>query len=268
VVIAGCFALAAVAVTVTLRWALVRVDSLGRVRPFPAIAVGVPAVAALAFTVPLVQHARLESRLATAAGVLAGVAVAVHCQTVEAAWLDAHPERGYVEVGPDGLPAHETVITYDTCNDLGSWLGSDKTDPSDAQVVAVHVLAHESMHMSGLLVESRAECAAMQRDAQLALLLGATGQQAHRLARHYWLVQYPTMPADYRDSGCGPAGALDEHLTDSPWTALGTSDGSAPVANAPMAQLRHCLSDNGSPSSDCGATSVVVEDNLATTPVA
>ena len=267
-VIAGCIALAAVAVTVTLRWALMRVDSLGRVRPFPAIAVGVPAVAALAFSIPLVQHARLEARLGSAAAVLAGVKVAVHCQTVEAAWLDAHPERGYVEVGPDGLPAHETVITYDTCNDLASWLGSDKVEPSDAQVVAVHVLAHESMHMGGLLVESRAECAAMQRDAQLAMLLGATEPQAHRLARHYWLVQYPMMPADYRDSGCGPMGPLDEHLTDSPWTALGTSDGSAPVANAPMAQLRHCLSDNGSPSSDCGATSVVVEDNLATTPVA
>jgi hypothetical protein len=268
VVIVGCIALAAVAATVTLRWALLRVDALGRMRPFPALSVGVPAIAALAFAVPLVQHARLEARLATAATVLAGVKVAVHCQTVEAAWLDAHPERGYVEVGPDGLPAHETVITYDTCNDLASWMGSDKTDPSDAQVVAVHVLAHESMHMSGVLMEFRAECAAMQRDARLAMLLGATGPQAHRLARHYWLVEYPTMPADYRDNGCGPQGALDEHLTDSPWTALGSSEGS-PVANAPMAQLRHCLSDTGSPSSDCGAAHpAVVEDHLATTPVA
>ena len=142
------------------------------------------------------------------------------------------------------------------------------TDPSDSQVVAVHVLAHESMHMSGVLMEFRAECAAMQRDARLAMLLGATAPQAHRLARHYWLVEYPTMPADYRDNGCGPQGALDEHLTDSPWTALGSSEGS-PVANAPMAQLRHCLSDTGSPSSDCGAAHpAVVEDHLATTPVA
>jgi hypothetical protein len=237
VVTVGCIALAAVSAVVTLRWLLVRVDAFGRVRSFPRVAAGIPALGAMLCLVPMVGHLRLEAALAKAAGILAGVQVSVRCETVDQAWIDVHPERGYVSVAEDGRPEHHAVITYDTCNDLADWLGSDKQNPSDAQVLAVHVLTHEAMHMSGILDEALAECAAVQRDTRAAGLLGASPAQARRLARHYWLVDYHQLPDTYRDLRCGADGALDEHLSDSPWAIPGPT-GDAPAANAPTAQLR------------------------------
>lgn len=213
-----CIGLGGVALVVALRWALVRVDALGRPHPFPVIAFGVPTVGAVLCAVPVIQHARLESLLGAAAGALVGAPVSVRCETVGQAWLDAHPERGYVPIGADGVPERRAVITHDTCNDLAGWIDSDKESPDEAQVVAVHVLTHEAMHMLGLTDESRAECAAVQRDARTAQLLGATREQGLALARRYLSAVYPRMPDAYRTGGCVAGGSLDEHLEDSPWT--------------------------------------------------
>jgi hypothetical protein len=206
-----------VALVVTLRWAVARVDGLGRPRQFPAFAVGLPAVAAVLCAVPLVRHAQLESRLADVAGELVGREVSVRCETVGEAWLEAHPERGYVRFGADGVPERHAVITYDTCQDLASWVRSDHGSPSEDQVIAVHVLSHEAMHMKGLTNEALAECAALQRDHRTAVLLGATDDEARSLARRYLLTVYPTMPAEYRSGECRAGGEMDEHLEDPPW---------------------------------------------------
>lgn len=216
--LAVCIGLGGVALAVSLRWALVRVDALGRPHPFPFLAFGLPTVGAVLCAVPVVQHARLESQLGAAAGALVGASVGVRCETVGQAWLDAHPERGYVQIGKDGAPEHLAVITHDTCNDLSAWIGSDKRSPDEAQVVSVHVLAHEAMHMKGITDEAAAECAAVQRDARLAQLLGATREQGLALARRYFSAVYPRMPDAYRTGGCAAGGSLDEHLEDSPWT--------------------------------------------------
>ncbi len=213
-----CLALGVTALTVTLRWSVARVDAVGRVRPFPMISVAVPAAAALLCAVPLIRHARLEAQLADVAGRLAGREVDVRCETAGEAWLQAHPERGYVEFGPDGVPRPETVITYDTCRALGAWVDSDHSTATDEQVVAVHVLTHESMHMSGIAEEAATECAALQRDHRTAMLLGADDAAARDLVRRYLTDVYPTMPDAYRSGQCRPGGALDEHLETSPWT--------------------------------------------------
>jgi hypothetical protein len=71
--------------------------------------------------------------------------------------------------------------------------------------------------MTGETDEARTECQAMQRDAAAARLLGADAAQARRLARSYWLVEYPRMPDGYRNSECAPDGPWDEHLPDAPW---------------------------------------------------
>ena len=109
-----------------------------------------------------------------------------------------------------------TLIKYDPCADLRSWLASNKTSPRADQIVAVHVLTHETMHMIGLTNEAQAECAAMQRDAAMAEALGATPVQAQALAHRYWLEVYPRMPDGYT-GGCGPDSAWDEHLALAPW---------------------------------------------------
>ena len=205
------------AVVVTLRWGVTRVDVLGRPRPFPILSVVVAAFKNHVCAVPLIRHAQLEGRLADVAGELAGAEVTVRCETVGEAWVQAHPERGYVMFGADGVPERHAVITYDTCQDLQSWVLSDHRNATEDQIVAVHVLSHEAMHMKGITDEARAECAALQRDHRTARLFGATDDEARDLVRRYLLAVYPRLPEDYRSGQCAAGGAMDEHLEDSPW---------------------------------------------------
>jgi hypothetical protein len=83
--------------------------------------------------------------------------------------------------------------------------------------MAVHVLTHEAIHMSGVADEAVTECLAMQHDARAARLLGAPAEYARRLSRRYWTSIYPRMPAEYRSQECGPNGRLDAHIATSPW---------------------------------------------------
>lgn len=200
----------------SIRWVLTRVDVLGRVAPFPKISVGLCLAVAIGCAVPLIVHARLEGTLERAASRIAGGPVGVHCQTSGEAWTDLGAELGYVKWGPGGVPERKTLIKYDVCGDLRSWLSSDKNNPREDQVVAVHVLTHETMHMVGLTDESKTECAAVQRDAAMAQALGATPAHAQALAHRYWIEVYPRMPDAYT-GGCGPGSAGDEQLAVAPW---------------------------------------------------
>lgn len=213
--LAGLFALGALGVV--LRWLVHPFDSLGRRSRFPALLAVLLVVPAIGAAVPGALRWREERRLESAAGQLVGAPVDVECQTLGGAFVDAGSELGWVAWGPDGVPEHKTLIKYQPCADLRDYLGSDKSHPSLDQVIAVHVLTHEAMHMKGIKNEARAECAAVQRDAQLARLLGADPFEAPRLAQTYWQSVYPRMPQAYVSSECGPGRALDEHRGDAPW---------------------------------------------------
>ena len=201
------------------RWAARRVDELGRPRDFPLWSVSLLAVLALASAVPGVRRHTEERRLSSVAGVLVGQRVAVHCQSFGQALTDVGAELGWVRWGPDGVPERQTLIKRDPCADLRHYYGGDQHHPSRAEVVAVHVLTHEAMHMRGELGEAVAECQAVQRDEQTAALLGATPREARMLARVYWATVYPDLPDDYRTADCGPGGRLDEELDTAPWVS-------------------------------------------------
>jgi hypothetical protein len=209
------------AAAVAVRWWGRRRDSLGRARPFPFVSVIVLAVAGGAVLVPVVRHARLEGELSRAASRLVGVSVQVHCQTVGEEMVATDQHLGFVRWGPDGRPELRTTIMREPCRALAGYLSSDHRQPSEDEVQAVHVLGHESRHMAGTMDEARAECQAMQRDALAARLLGADPAQARRLARYYWLVDYPRMPQEYRSCECAAGGSWDEHLPDAPWATPG-----------------------------------------------
>jgi hypothetical protein len=213
----ACFGLFAWAAAVAGYWYLRRVDALGRRRSFPWPAVTLLVALAVAAAVPGMLRAAEERRLSAAASVLAGAHVAVHCQTFGAAFVDPGPELGWVRFGPDGVPQHQTLIKRDACRDLAAYLRSGKHHPSLAQVVAVHVLDHESMHMAGITAEAAAECAAVQRDARTAGLLGASPADALALARAYWRAVYPRLPDEYRSPACAPGAQFDERLANPPW---------------------------------------------------
>jgi hypothetical protein len=212
------------AVVVLGRWAVHRIDALGRSRSFPLIGTALPLLVALAAGVPVVRHAQLESRLGSVAGTLAGHPVEVRCETLTQAWFDAHPELGYVRFDADGQPEPLATITVDACGDLADWIGSDRRHPTLPQVVAVHVLTHEAMHLAGEVDEARTECAAVQRDARTAMLLHATPDQARALAVTYWLQVYPEVSPGYRSAECGPGGGWDEGKDDAPWLDVKSSE--------------------------------------------
>jgi hypothetical protein len=205
------------AIVVATRWWLSRVDSLGRAKSFPVFSVAILVVLGAGLLVPGVRHHQLEDRLAAAAGILVGNPVEVHCQTAGQEFVDVTSELGYVRYGPDGVPERATLIKHAQCTDLSRYLRSHGDHPDDGQVVAVHVLTHEAMHMAGITDEARAECLAMQRDAKTARLLGASPQQAAKLARRYWREFYPRMNDDYRSAECRPGGQLDQASPDAPW---------------------------------------------------
>lgn len=208
------------AVALSLRWYVGgRRDSLGRSIPFPTISVALLSVLACVAAYPAIARHREESRLARAASTIAGVKVTVVCQTLSGALVDAGAEAGFVRWQADGTPEHIAHIKWDQCKDLRHYLRSGKRHPSTAELIAVHVLTHEAVHTSGVKDEARTECKAVQRDGQMARLLGASDAGAQALAWGYWKTIYPNMPDDYRDGGCGPGGTLDEALPTSPWLA-------------------------------------------------
>jgi hypothetical protein len=202
---------------VTIRWMSARIDAIGRPRPFPFIAVGLLVVFGCAALTPFALRFRLERRLAAAASEFAGTRVEVRCQTFGGAFLDVGADLGYVIFGSDGRPERWTLIKREQCRELSGYLSSDKLSPTRSQIVAVHVLSHESVHMSGMRNEAQTECLAMQRDAEMAQLLGASPRAAGALAVAYWRDVYPGMPAAYRSEECGPGLALDGGRPDAPW---------------------------------------------------
>lgn len=211
-------ALLAGALALVVRWLMRPRDSLGRERAFPLISVLVLTVLGGGLLVPVVRHHRLEGRLTQVATTLVGAPSVVHCQTAGRELMDLGSELGYVRWGPDGVPEHETLIKRAPCNHLAAYLRGDHAHPTLDEIVAVHVLSHESRHMAGTTSEAVTECQAMQRDAWTAALLGATPVEARNLARSYWLIVYPEMPDDYSTGLCASGQPLDEHLTEAPWS--------------------------------------------------
>ena len=207
-----------VAIVLVVRWRVSRPDSLGRQRGFPTIAVPLLLVVAAATGWVTYSHHQLEQRLSTVASDLVGNPVSVHCQSFGEAFVDAGAEAGYVLFDAQGTPEPKTVIKRDTCNALRAFDSSSGQAPPSDQMVAVHVLTHESMHMRGERTESTAECQAMQRDAATARLLGANEADAAQLARRYWIEIYPKMPTDYQSAECAKGRNLDESLPDAPWS--------------------------------------------------
>jgi hypothetical protein len=160
---------------------------------------------------------RLEDRLAGVASTLAMRHVEVECQGTAASLVDIGVELGTVEFSADGGPAGHTDLTHGVCGHLASYLGGDQARPSDDEVIAVHVLAHESYHLFGIEDEARTECMSVQNTARAAELLGATPTQAQALAERYWTDFYSGLPDDYRSTECRDGGGLDRHPASSNW---------------------------------------------------
>lgn len=190
-------------------WVVRRAARLIRPRGTVRTAAILLVVAALSFAWALaleVRHQWTQARATAVVRDLTGNPDArAACQRYTPELLDLSQNAGSVSSEKPDV-AH---LRRGTCHDLFSWLISDKVDPTPEQVVAVHIVVHEAIHVTGEYGEAITECTAMQRDAGAAELLGAEPSHAHALAETYNEQYFPHMRADYRSPDCVENGALD-----------------------------------------------------------
>jgi hypothetical protein len=155
-----------------------------------------------------------DGHLAHVVAVLAGIGADVRCWST-ADWRRQataglrQPWRAYT-VGTPLLtvnlsPALCAELTRLTKRRLPVW----RDEFPDALALAVGALAHESMHVSGIRDEAKAECEGMQTIAKAAVLLGRPLAEARYLAVLYARHWYPWWPPRYRSPECRNGGRLD-----------------------------------------------------------
>jgi hypothetical protein len=178
------------------------------------IAVAALAVLAVGFLEFRAQSA--EARYGKAVSAVAKRDVAVRCQGVFGHLIDIGNELGTVWFNAEGDPADKTDIKRDACKWLKDYERGNKSVNINS-AMAVHVLAHEAIHLRGWTDESVAECYGMQHTAQVARALGAPANKAQSLAELYWQFVYPDMPDEYRTPDCVNGGRLDLHKDSDVW---------------------------------------------------
>jgi hypothetical protein len=205
-----------VALAASVGWLLVR-GLIRRKVPWIGIAVVLVPLVALFWTER--QWVTAEKKFSAVALSIEPVAAGVHCQRLGETFVSVGSELGHVDF-EDGIPSGPAMISYQTCNDLAAyWRSSpgEKDTPSLEEVIAVHVLTHESVHLTGSLSESITECRAVQRDAVVAQRLGATPKQGRMLALRYWTLVYPNLSNDYQTRDCRENGPMDRTPDDGVW---------------------------------------------------
>jgi hypothetical protein len=151
-----------------------------------------------------------EDRLDNVATQIAGRRVAVHCPGTVKKLVDISPNSGSVYFDGNGRPADHTELNEATCSTLDDFAEGD-TGPEDELRVAraLHVLAHESIHLSGIQDEAQADCFGFQKTAFVAEELGASPEEARRYAEVAVLERAQTAPPEYRSPQCHDGGLLD-----------------------------------------------------------
>jgi hypothetical protein len=186
------------------------------------ILVAVAALAALGFYVgPYREKQHDEERLAKIASVIAGRDVSVSCPGTLARLTEVSAHDGSVAFNADGTPTDEAKLSSRTCGRLRTLLngGGSGLDclvagavcPKAVEdlAVAVNVLSHEAWHLAGERDEAVAQCYALQTNANTAIRLGATPDEARAVADFVVRRVQPMLPAEYRSNGCHDNGPLD-----------------------------------------------------------
>jgi hypothetical protein len=170
-----------------------------------------------------------EARLARVAGVIAGRDVGIACPGTLATLTEVSAQDGSVVFTPDGRPADEAQLSSDTCKTLRRFLhgrisglgclSRHRACPMEIRetAIAVNVLSHEAWHLAGVRDEAAAQCYALQSNADTAMRLGASEDDARAIAGFIVREVQPALPADYRSRDCYDAGPLDLHPDRPSW---------------------------------------------------
>lgn len=178
---------------------------------------------------PYRERQQDEAELARIASVIAGRGVSVECPGVFATLTDVSSRDGSVEFRADGRPADEAKLSSATCERLRRFLADDVAgldclalaahcpEAAENAAVAVNVLSHEAWHLRGVRDEAATQCYALQTNAETALRLGASADEARAIAAFVHRRVQPALPADYQTADCRNGGPLDLHHDRTTW---------------------------------------------------
>ena len=176
---------------------------------------------AVLFAWPAVQRWHFEYFLSVKSTELADEHPArVHCNTVFDTMMD--PEM--LAAGHANPKTGKIGIQTPWCDRLMSYLRHPQRASED-ELWSLGMFTHESMHVRGEMNEALTECQAVQRNYRAAKLLGVADEVARQNALDYYNVLYKRrgtiggMQTAYYSDQCAPGKAMDEHLSDSTWTA-------------------------------------------------
>ncbi len=170
-----------------------------------------------------------EGELAEIAAVIAGRDVTIACPGTLATLTKVSAQDGSVEFSPHGRPADEAKLSSGTCSRLRSILhgeiaglgclasAGDCPEEVREAAVAVNVLSHEAWHLAGERDEAVTQCYALQTNADTALRLGASPEDARAVAAFVFGDVQPALPPEYRTSECHDGGPLDLHPERTAW---------------------------------------------------
>ena len=128
---------------------------------------------------------------------------------------------GWVEPGADPDKAN---LTSETCGNFSSWIRSDKRQATDQQIFALHVVIHESVHLTGEHNEAETEYKASELYEEVAVSLGAPRSEAKRMVGFYISQINPQLPEGYRVDYKAKEKAKQEALEKAEAERLKTTD--------------------------------------------
>ncbi len=178
---------------------------LARVRPRGEWRIGpvLLLVPALIFVGNELRWQAFEAKLADAARpVLGNTQAGFGCERLTRHFFSSSGHVGHVWFDENGTPADEAFLSMQTCAGIREWMRGDGRQ-DERTIVAVHTLAHEAAHLTGIRDEARAECLAMRNDEEVMTRLGATSADAAAAAQQYRVEVYPRLPAEYQGT-CPP----------------------------------------------------------------
>jgi hypothetical protein len=173
----------------------------------------------------------LQKKLSPIASEIAGRQVGVRCP----GWFGrllapGDTTAGVVSVDADGRVADRTELRTRTCDELAAVIGGARRqqlgcaarstscgDDVQQMAWAINTLAHEAIHLRGILDEGVAECYAVQHFALVAQRLGVSPEQAGNLAITHWETSREKLPDRYLATGCANGGPLDLRPADPAW---------------------------------------------------
>ena len=153
-----------------------------------------------------VAHHQRQQLATEALGVLSDVeGVGANCERYSEELFNLSQYQGYVYYDGSNV-AH---LRRNICHDLWDYAHGGQANPSEGQILAVHIVGHETMHINNIREEAVAECTAVQLNHLIAEELGATPDEARELQRRYFAEDYPRQRSNYISGECREGGDLD-----------------------------------------------------------